>query len=139
MNIFELVEKNTNTTPTLMDAFRDFLPIAIKHLQLSSLPVIKLERNIAGAGNPTFGQFIHTDNTIYLDIENRHPVDIIRTFAHELVHYDQGQEHQLSSGSGSTGSPIEDEANVEAGVMLRMFDKEFPKYMALTPVMLPKQ
>jgi hypothetical protein len=54
-----------------------------------------------------------------------------------MVHYAQGQDDQLTSTSGNTGSPIEDEANAEAGVMLRMFNKEFSQYLKLKPVILP--
>jgi hypothetical protein len=135
MNLFEMFSEQKELT--LIDAMRDFLPIAIKHLKLKSLPKIELERNLYHTHVPTFGRFVNEEQTIYLDIENRHPVDIIRTLAHELVHFDQGQEHELSSGSWHTGSPIEDEANAEAGVMMRIFDEQFPQYLKMKPVELP--
>jgi hypothetical protein len=33
---------------------------------------------------------------------------------------------------------IEDEANAEAGVIMREFNKQFPQYMELKPIVLPE-
>jgi len=49
--------------------------------------------------------------------------DILRTLAHELVHRKQEEDGRLTPTSGETGSPIEDEANAMAGVLLRNFGK----------------
>jgi Zn-dependent peptidase ImmA (M78 family) len=49
--------------------------------------------------------------------------DILRTLAHELVHRKQEEDGRLDINSGKTGSPIEDEANAMAGVLLRNFGK----------------
>jgi hypothetical protein len=49
--------------------------------------------------------------------------DILRTLAHELVHRKQEEDGRLDIKSGETGSPIEDEANATAGVLLRNFGK----------------
>jgi pterin-4a-carbinolamine dehydratase len=124
--------------PTLIDALRDFLPLAIKHLELKKLPKIKLLDEIETEHMPSFGKFSNDDSTIHLGIKNRHPNDILRTLAHEMVHYAQGQRDELDSGSGATGSPEEDQANAEAGVIMREFNQQFPQYMELKPIMLEK-
>jgi Zn-dependent peptidase ImmA (M78 family) len=49
--------------------------------------------------------------------------DILRTLAHELVHRKQEEDGRLDINSGKTGSPIEDEANAMAGILLRNFGK----------------
>jgi Zn-dependent peptidase ImmA (M78 family) len=120
-----------------MDAIRDFLPIAVEHLQLTNLPNIEFERNLKDTQVPTFGRFDNDTRTISLDIENRHPVDVLRTLAHELVHFKQELQHELKPDSWKTGSPIEDEANAEAGVVMRKFNTNFPQYLKLKPIMLP--
>jgi hypothetical protein len=124
--------------PTLIDALGDFLPLAIKHLELKKLPKIKLLDEIETEHMPSFGKFSNDDRTIHLGIKNRHPNDILRTLAHELTHYAQGQRDELDSGSGATGSPEEDQANAEAGVIMREFNGKFPQYMELKPIMLEK-
>jgi hypothetical protein len=87
---------------------------------------------------PSFGKFSNDDRTIHLGIKNRHPNDILRTLAHEMVHYAQGQRDELDTDSGATGSPEEDQANAEAGVIMRKFNQQFPQYMELKPIMLEK-
>jgi len=71
-------------------------------------------------------------------IDKRNPTDVIRTLAHELVHYAQGEEHELASGSWHTGSPEENQAHELAGIMMREFDKQFPEYLAADPIILPE-
>jgi hypothetical protein len=124
--------------PTLIDALRDFLPLAVKHLKIKKLPKIKLLRDVETEHMPSFGKFSNEDRTVHLGIKNRHPNDILRTLAHELTHYAQGEQDRLDANSWQTGSTIEDEANAEAGVIMREFNKQFPQYMELKPIILPE-
>ena len=113
----------------LMTAFKDFLPIVMQELKLTKLPKIKLEKKIQDSQQPTFGVFKEHENLIHLGVDGRHPLDILRTLAHELVHFKQGTEHQLDDpDSGATGSPQENQANAKAGVIMRHFNKKFPHY-----------
>ena len=120
--------------PTLIDALRDFLPIAVKHLKIKELPKIKLLGDVETDHMPSFGKFSNDDRTVHLGIKNRHPNDILRTLAHELTHYAQGEQDRLDADSWHTGSTEEDEANAEAGVIMRKFNQQFPQYMALKPI-----
>ena len=124
--------------PTLIDALRDFLPLAVKHLKMEKLPKIKLLRDVETDHMPSFGKFSNDDRTVHLGIKNRHPNDILRTLAHEMVHYVQGEQDRLDADSGATGSTEEDEANAEAGVVMREFNQQFPQYMALKPIVFEK-
>ena len=124
--------------PTLIDALRDFLPIAVKHLKIKELPKIKLLGDVETDHMPSFGKFSNDDRTVHLGIKNRHPNDILRTLAHEMVHYAQGEHGELEADSWQTGSPEEDQANAEAGVIMREFNQQFPQYMELKPIMLEK-
>ena len=124
--------------PTLIDALRDFLPLAVKHLKIKELPKIKLLGDVETDHMPSFGKFSNDDRTVHLGIKNRHPNDILRTLAHEMVHYAQGQRDELDADSWQTGSPEEDQANAEAGVIMREFNQQFPQYMALKPIVVEK-
>ena len=132
MNLFEMFEQGP-PKPTLIDALRDFLPIAIKHLKLDHIPKIKLVKSL---DDTTFGHFNSNEQVIYAVVANRNPVDILRTIAHEMTHYKQGQEHQLTNNSGETGSTVEDEANAEGGVIMREFNEQFPQYLQSSSVQL---
>ena len=131
MNIFEMF--NEPKQLTLIDALRDFLPIAIAHLELDHIPKIKLVKSL---DDTTFGHFNSEERVIYAVVANRNPVDILRTIAHEMTHYKQGQEHQLTNDSGETGSTVEDEANAEGGVIMREFNEQFPQYLQSSSVQL---
>jgi len=72
----------------------------------------------------TFGHFDPENKKIWLYVKNRNIADILRTLAHELVHLKQAEEGRIYPSSGETGSPIENEANAMAGVLLRNFGKE---------------
>ncbi len=136
MNLFEMFEQELPPEPTLIDALRDFLPIAIKHLQLDHIPKIHLCKEMEDTHVPTFGRFENESKTITVVIANRNIVDILRTLAHEMVHYAQGEEHRLDDDSWETGSPIEDEANAEGGVIMRLFNQAHPNYMLTEPVVI---
>jgi hypothetical protein len=133
MNLFEMFEQGP-PEPTLIDALRDFLPIAVKHLTLDHIPKIHLVKEIHDTHVPTFGRFVNDEKVIYVVVNKRNPVDVLRTLAHELVHYAQGEEHRLEADSWKTGSPIEDEANAEGGVIMRLFNQAHPNYMLADPI-----
>ncbi len=106
---------------------KKFLPIAKKELKLDKLPKIRIQRHVeVHDGQATFGRFVNGEQTIYVGIADRHPVDVLRTLAHELVHWKQFLEGRIEPGSGETGSPIENEANAIAGVLMRHFNKKYP-------------
>ena len=107
------------------------------HLKINTLPKIKIEKQIIDREQPTFGKYENGENTIYLALNNRHPVDILRTFAHEMVHYSQDLKHELDHTSGRTGSPAENEAHAVAGVIMRNINKLHPEFMSADNIELP--
>ena len=136
MNLYEMFEPKKELT--LVDALGYFLPIAVKHLQLKSLPKIHLVKELHDTHVPTFGRFENDTRSITVVVANRNPVDIIRTLAHELVHYAQGERGELEADSWHTGSPEENEAHEVAGIIMREFDQEYPEYLSAEPVVLPE-
>jgi Zn-dependent peptidase ImmA (M78 family) len=133
MKINDLVESQTKT-PEFIKMMQDFLPFAVKELGLNDLPNFQLMLHLPHDQQPTFGKYVNDENTIYLGIEDRHPLDILRTLAHELVHYKQGTEHTLGPHSGDTGSDIENQAHEMAGIIMREFDKAHPAYFNASAV-----
>jgi hypothetical protein len=76
---------------------------------------------IASSEHPTFGTFDPNTNTISVAYKDRHIMDVLRTLAHELTHHKQREENRIKPDSGETGSAIENEANAQAGVLMRDF------------------
>ena len=127
-----LAESNTHQDFT--EIFSKFLPLAMEIIGLDHLPKIVFERSIGDEDQPTFGKYVNDEKTLYVALANRHPNDILRTVAHELTHYRQDTEHQLEPDSGNTGSPIENEANAMAGIVMRNFNKQYPEYLKVKPI-----
>ena len=120
---------------TFVDNMRKFFAIAQRDLKLDQLPEIVWTSDSTAKGErPTFGKFQNDTNTITVSIVNRHPIDIMRTLAHELTHYKQQLTKGLDPDSGETGSPEEDEANAVAGQIMRHFDEENPDAFNIKPV-----
>jgi len=65
-------------------------------------------------------------------VKDRAIIDVCRSIAHELVHHKQNIEGRLNNvqADGQDGSPIENEANAVAGVIIRKYGKLHPKLYA---------
>jgi len=88
----------------------------------SELPKILLSDDEKEAETQhSFGKFTPNVKEIRVVIANRNLADVLRTLAHELVHYKQHLDGKLNADSGKTGSEQENEANAMAGVLLREF------------------
>lgn len=137
LRAFRLAENYSIDKDQMMDMLKDFLPIAMKELKITKLPPIVLQRSVeTHEGQATFGRFVNEEEKIYLGINNRHPVDILRTLAHELTHFKQSLDNKMYHGAGETGSPIENEANVKAGIIMRHFNKKYPNAIKSKPLEL---
>jgi hypothetical protein len=132
-----------------------FLPFVFKELKMKKkeLPPIHFNHSKYNGGegfnvkdipgitfvqDSTWGQRKHTwgqtskKNRIVVDIENRHPLDALRTLGHEICHY-----HQHITGvygTGETGSSTENEANVRSGIIMRNFDSAHPEVFKMPPL-----
>ena len=103
----------------------EFIKFAAKNLGMQNLPgsLTLSYDNKQAQDKRTFGFFDPHNKKIWIYVKNRNMADILRTLAHELVHRKQEEDGRLDPTSGQTGSPIEDEANSMAGVLLRNFGK----------------
>lgn len=118
------------------DIVQKFLPFAKEFLKLKKLPEIHfVEKPSFAKRIGAFGQI--SDNRIVIDVKDRQPMDILRTVAHELVHYNQHQKGTM--GHGTAGSPTENEANKLAGTLIRKFGETHSRYFELSAVMEAKK
>ena len=120
---FYLTEGRLNEEQT--GTIGEFIKYSIKNLGLQSPPssLTLSYDNDQAKERRSFGYFDPNNKKIWVYVKNRNMADILRTLAHELVHRKQEEDGRLDINSGKTGSPIEDEANSLAGVLLRNFGK----------------
>ena len=134
MKITELLIEGRESKATFVDMFKKFLPLAMKILEIDRLPKMNFESEIDSGGQPSFGMYDNDEKILHVAILNRHPVDILRTVAHELVHFRQDIRNELNNESGVTGSPEENQAHEIAGVIMRHFNKRHPEFLRSQPI-----
>jgi hypothetical protein len=94
-----------------------FLKFAAKELKLSKMPKISLVGHSEDKKR-TFGDY--DQESIRVRATGRHPIDVMRTLAHELIHRKQ-------KGSLISNQAKEDQANAIAGRMMRKYDEQNPQ------------
>lgn len=101
----------------------DFVNYAIQELAIQQIPKIYLVTdNTFARENRSFGSYQPQSGEIRVYVANRNMADILRTVAHELVHHRQNELGMEMDGS--TGTPVENEANSIAGVLLRNYGQD---------------
>ena len=134
MKITELLVEGRESKANVTQMFKDFLPLAMEVLEIDRLPEMRFEPELNTGQQPSFGMYVNGDNILFVALKNRHPVDILRTVAHELVHFRQDIQGELNDQSGQTGSPEENQAHEVAGVIMRHFNKRYPQYLRSKPL-----
>jgi hypothetical protein len=127
--------KGRPTTRIQLDLIlKNFKVFLKRELRLNyDIPVILIDDVDFAKRIFAFGE-ISKENIIYLSIINRHPMDILRTLAHEYIHYKQNIEKNLSVKSSYAGSPSENYANAKAGELMRKYGQLHPELFDLMPL-----
>lgn len=113
----------------MLDSFVSF---ASEKLGIKSLPNIRYKDDKDNYNS--FAAYHPGHKDISVTVNGRHPMDVFRSVAHELVHHSQNEFGRLYDGAGETGSPIEDEANYMAGRIMRLYAKANPSHFCLKPI-----
>ena len=128
---------NSKGRPTTKQSFetvvKDFMRFTKVKLNIRNDIPVELIYDLEFSRKYSSFACIMTDSKkIYVSVINRHPVDILRSLAHEMVHYKQMINGQ--SIQGHTGSRHENEANAKAGVVLRDYGKLHPELFTMRPI-----
>ena len=119
--------KEEVTRKELAPMLDSFVSFASDKLGLKSMPTVRYKTNDDDYNS--FAAYNPSSNELSICTANRHPMDIFRSVAHELVHHKQNEDGRLGKDiakEGETGSDIENEANAEAGKIMRWFAKSNP-------------
>ena len=128
MKIKELLTEGMSRKDTY-SILLDFIRFAAEHLDLDKLPKFDFKFDTSrSVEHKSFGGYAPDEKHITITVVNRHVMDVCRTLAHELVHFKQDLDDQLSGDNpGATGSPQENEANAEAAIIMRNWGKKHPE------------
>jgi len=119
--------KEEITRKELAPMLDSFVSFASDKLGLKSMPTVRYKTDDDSYNS--FAAYNPASNELSISTLNRHPMDIFRSVAHELVHHKQNEDGRLGKDiekEGATGSDIENEANSEAGKIMRWFAKANP-------------
>lgn len=132
--LFEMIKKVNNLNEELLPVeektkiIKDFFIFVGEQLNFGEdVPSITISYDDKEAETmKSFGKFTPKDSDIRVVAANRNLADVLRTLAHELIHYKQNKDGRLDANSSETGSEIENEANAQAGVFMRKFGEANP-------------
>lgn len=109
-----------------------FVKFASEKLGITTHPKIR-GKDSSDAFN-SFAAYHPDSKMTAIETKNRHPMDVFRSVAHELVHHKQDEDGRLYPGAGETGTDIEDEANAMAGRIMRHWATQNPHHFHLTHI-----
>ena len=120
----------------LKEALAEVYKAAQEKFQIKSTPKLILredEENAEGIFGKT-AYYEPATQTVVLYTTNRHPKDICRSFAHELIHHVQNLRGDLEMGDASSATYAQDddhmrkmemEAYLKGNLLLRDFEDNF--------------
>jgi len=126
------MNNNPEFKQALMGIYRD----GCKKFNIRTTPKVVLRKD-AENGALTLGRTAYYDPselTIVLYTSNRHPKDILRSFAHELIHHVQNERGDLHLGDSSDPQyaqndehlrKMEKEAYLQGNLLMRDFEDNF--------------
>ena len=98
----------------LKEALGEIYKKAKEQFDIQNTPKLHLkhdEENAQGIFGKT-AYYQPSDQSIVLFITNRHPKDICRSFAHELVHHHQNERGDLDMGNASSPTYAQDDKHM---------------------------
>ena len=98
----------------LKEALSEIFKKAREHFDIQNTPRVTLKQDKENAQG-IFGKTAYYDPSnmsIVLYITNRHPKDICRSFAHELVHHHQNERGDLEMGDASSPTYAQDDKHM---------------------------
>ena len=125
-----------NNNPEFNQALGGIYRDAVKKFNIRTTPKLVLKQDKENASK-TLGRTAFYDPSelkIVLYITGRHPKDVLRSFAHELIHHVQNERGDLHIGDASNPQyaqqddhlrNMEKEAYLEGNLLMRDFEDNF--------------
>lgn len=119
------IQKDANIPKDYKPVIKKFVNYACDFLNIGSPVRISLRKK-RDENITTTAAYSPYYNRNYIRAEGRALVDILRSIGHELTHNKQMEDNRIVEGSGEDGSCHENEANSNAGIMIRKFGRNNP-------------
>lgn len=110
------------------EQIRDFIEWCVKKLKIKEkLPTIKFQDEKESEDQHRTGYYSDDDDIMWIYTGKRNLIDILRTVAHELTHRKQHEGGRTYPGQSYPGSKIEQQADIMAGILMKLYGKEHPE------------
>lgn len=116
---------------------KSFVDFTCEKLGILEKPLLRYKEPDEQGEQPSFAAYSPSNKEVIVMTKNRHPMDVFRSVAHELVHHKQNEEGRIGKDvakEGATGSDIENEANARAGELMRWYGKANPQCFKMSYV-----
>lgn len=116
---------------------KGFIDFTCDKLGILEKPLLRYKEPNDQGEQPSFAAYSPSSKEVIVMTKNRHPMDVFRSVAHELVHHKQNEDGRLGKDvakEGATGSDIENEANSRAGELMRWYGKANPQCFSMSHV-----
>lgn len=102
-----------SASPELKQKIASLYMYFSRHLGIQTPPSLTLTKSEKNAENPfgLTGNYDHVKNAIKIYVTDRHDTDILRSFAHELIHHWQNERGTLHPENDSNKLPIKHSTN----------------------------
>jgi len=119
---------NESTYRDHAQQLQDFVRWCVKELGIKqALPKIRFQDTKEGPDQHRTGYYDDAKDIMWIYTGNRNMIDIMRTVAHELTHRKQHEDNQVHGDQAYPGSPIEQQADAEAGYLMKLYGKLHPE------------
>jgi len=116
--------KDLNIDSQYLEIIKLFVKFCIQFLKIkNSIRINLISKTYSKI--PSTGSYSPINNTFNVLCENRSLVDILRTIAHELEHHKQNEEGRIPSNPQNIGGTLENEANIFAGAIIKIFVQKY--------------
>jgi hypothetical protein len=125
----ELLEAGFPAPLSYTDKLDEFVKFVSDGLGIENIPPVEyITTTDFTQQEHSFGGYLPSEKKIKLVVANRNLMDIARTLSHELTHARQDEVDGLKPGDGDTGSEVENQANIMAAVICRLWGKNNPDW-----------
>ena len=120
---------------TISELLRDFYPFAQKKLGFNKPVRVFLHKDIQNSEDPLGKTAFYDPHNMKIGLYyvNRHPKDVLRSFAHELMHHKQHCDGRLTAKVGEGPASTNEQLKVleleaqEAGFLVREYEEQLNK------------
>jgi hypothetical protein len=121
----KLLSEEIQSKLNIQDEVNKFVDWAAERLKLENIPKVQLSKDTEEAQvNHHTGGHVPGSDVIWVYAKNRNLVDILRTVVHELTHVRQHELNMIKPNDSYPGSPIEAQADMVAGKLMKIYGKE---------------